>query len=84
LSPHSLIIRFEPFLLQAIDYAIAEHLVRRDKGSTISLSESGSRLAQELDDNSQVFASEKAVMEILRTRITEDLVKRMFGWKAAA
>lgn len=84
LSPDSLVIRFEPFLLQAVDYAVGEGLIRRDGGGTIELTELGRRLAEELEGNASVFAPEKEVMARLRTRVTEDLVKRMFGWRAQA
>jgi hypothetical protein len=80
LSPDSLVIRFEPFLLQAVDYGVGEGLIHRDGGGKIKLALAGMRLAEELDADESAFASEKAVMETLRTRVSEDLVKRMFGW----
>lgn len=84
LSPDSLVIRFEPFLLQAVDFGIGEGLIRRDGGGTIELTEAGTRLAEELNSDDSAFASEKYVMATLRTRISEDLVKRMFGWREEA
>lgn len=81
LSPDSLVIRFEPFLLQAVDYGIGEGLIRRHGGGTIELTESGLRLAEELEQDQSAFVTEKAVMATLRTRVSEDLVKRMFGWR---
>ncbi|WP_145283554.1 hypothetical protein [Rosistilla oblonga] len=84
LSPDSLVIRFEPFLLQAVDYGIGEGLVRRHGGGTIELTETGLRLAEELEENPSAFVSEKKVMATLRTRVSEHLVKRMFGWREDA
>ena len=84
LSPDSLVIRFEPFLLQAVDYGVGEGLIHRDGGGKIELAEAGMRLAEELEADESAFASEKAVMETLRTRVSEDLVKRMFGWREDA
>lgn len=84
LSPDSLVIRFEPFLLQAVDYGVGEGLLRRNGGGTIELTEAGVRLAEELEAAPSAFDSEKAIMATLRTRITEDLVKRMFGWREDA
>ena len=84
LSPDSLVIRFEPFLLQAVDYGIGEGLIRRHGGGTIELTESGLRLAEELEQDHSAFVTEKAVMATLRTRVSEDLVKRMFGWREDA
>lgn len=84
LSPDSLVIRFEPFLLQAVDYAVGEGLIRRDGGGKIELAENGMRLAEELEADGSAFALEKELMEALRTRVSEDLVKRMFGWREDA
>jgi len=81
LTPDSLIVRFEPFLLQAVDYALGEEIIRRDGGGMIKLTEIGTRLAEDLEANESAFVTEKALMAILRMRVTEDLVKRMFGWK---
>lgn len=84
LSPDSLLVRFEPFLLQAVDYAVGEGLVRRADGGTIELMEPGKKLADELDADEAAFAAEKNVMESIRTRITESLVRQMFGWRQDA
>ena len=84
LSPDSLVIRFEPFLLQAVDYGIGERLIRRHGGGTIELTETGLRLAEEIEEDQSAFVTEKAVMATLRTRVSEDLVKRMFGWREDA
>jgi hypothetical protein len=81
LSPDSLVIRFEPFLLQAVDYAVGERLIRRKGGGTIELTEAGLRLADEIDGDDSAFTAEKAVMTAIRTRVTENLVKQMFGWR---
>jgi len=81
LSPDSLIIRFEPFLIQAVDYAVGEGLIRRQGGGSVELTEGGRRLAEELDADESAFAAEKAVIATIRTGVSEDLVKRMFGWR---
>lgn len=81
LSPDSLVVRFEPFLVQAIDFAIGEGLLKRDGGSKLELTEPGIRLAEELENDESAFQVEKAFMATLRTRVSEDLVKRMFGWR---
>jgi len=56
LSPDSLVIRFEPFLLQAVDYGIGEGLIRRKGGGKIELAVAGTRLAEELEADGSVFA----------------------------
>lgn len=84
LAPDSLIIRFEPFLLQAVDYAVGEGIIRRDGGGKVELTESGIRLAEQLEADESAFIDEKTLMTTIRMRVSEDLVKRMFGWKDQA
>lgn len=84
LSPDSLVVRFEPFLLQAVDYAVGEGLVRRTGGGTIELTEHGSRLAEEIEADETAFLMEKTVMDTIRTRLSESIVKQMFGWRKDA
>ena len=81
LSPDSLVVRFEPFLVQAIDFAIGEGLLRREGGSRIELTQSGLHFAESLEGNGAAFQTEKAFMATLRTKISEELVNRMFGWR---
>ena len=45
LSPDALVVRFEPFLSQAVDFAMGEQLVRREGGARIVLTEAGTRRA---------------------------------------
>lgn len=81
LSPDSLVIRFEPFLLQAVDYAVGERIILRIGGDKVELTELGRKLAVELQADKAIFASEKGLMATIGMRVTEDLIKRMFGWK---
>ncbi len=78
-SPDALVVRFEPFLIQAVEFALAEGVVLRDGGNRIQLAEPGKELAQELENATSAFASEKQTMSELRTKISEDLVNRMFS-----
>ncbi|MCX7409786.1 MAG: hypothetical protein NTZ32_17050 [Planctomycetales bacterium] len=84
LSPDALVVRFEPFLVQAVDYAIGEGLVRRAGGNKIELTPSGKTLAEEIDATEETYVAEKQFMSIVRTKVTEDLVNRMFGWEKQA
>jgi hypothetical protein len=81
LSPDSLVVRFEPFLVQAVDFALGEGLVRRDGGNKIELTPAGETLAEELESTEMAFAAEKNLMGQIRTKVTEDLVQKMFGWR---
>lgn len=79
LSPGALVVRFEPFLIQAVDFALAENLICRDGGNRVKLIERGKTLAQELDAQDAVFLAEKRVMSIIRTKISEDLVNKLLS-----
>lgn len=80
LSPDSLVVRFEPFLVQAVDFAIGEGLIRRVGGRKIELTANGLILAEELEAEEEAYVVEKRFMSTIRTKVTEGLVKRMFGW----
>jgi hypothetical protein len=84
LSPDSLIVRFEPFLVQAVDFAIGEGLVRREGGAKIELTALGLKLAEELEGAESTFDVEKRFMAVIRTKVSEDLVNKMFGWRNQA
>jgi hypothetical protein len=81
LSPDALVVRFEPFLVQAIDFAVGEGLLKRNGGNKIELTEAGFRLAEELEIEGSAFEAERSFMAILRMKVSEDLVNRMFGWR---
>jgi hypothetical protein len=84
LSPAALVVRFEPFLVQAVDFAIGEGLVKRRGGNKLELTQAGALLAEELESNESAFQPEKAFMGLLRTKVSEDLINRMFGWRIQA
>lgn len=78
LTPDSLIVRFDPFLNRAIDFAIGEGLVRRCDGSKIELTSSGKSLANELLMTETIYVEEKRFISVIRLRVTETLVSHMF------
>lgn len=76
--PDSLIVRFEPYLNRAIDFAIGEGLVHRDGGKRIELTATGLQYANELDQLDGVYFVEKQFMDAIGQRITETLVSKIF------
>jgi hypothetical protein len=77
-TPDSLLVRFEPSLNRAIDFAIGEGLIRRSSGSQILLSEQGRALAIELSRSESAYQTEKLFIDTVRFRITEKFVTAMF------
>ncbi len=78
-APDAILARVEPFLNQAVDYAIGEGLVRRDEGGRIELTDPGRQFALELEATPEVFREEKLYISQIRSKVTESLVDRMFG-----
>ena len=79
--PDSLIVRFEPFLNQAVDFAIGDSLVRRVGGDKIELTAAGTKLAEELQQIRSAFAIEKEFMKEIGQKVTETFVNKLFGGK---
>ena len=82
LTPDALVVRVEPFLNRAVDFALGENLVRRVNGGKVELTPDGLSLANELEQSDSAFVLEKQFMGAIGQKVTETLVNRMFGWKA--
>lgn len=80
-SPSSLIVRFDPFLDRALDFAVGEGLVRHCGGKAVELTNSGKALALELNDSEDIFLSEKRFITSVKHKVSEKLVNEVFGWK---
>lgn len=81
LNPRSLIVRVDPFLDRALDFAVGEGLIAHLGGKSVELSGSGKKFADEINRDAQVFATEKTFIKAIQQRLTEGLVTQMFGWK---
>lgn len=78
LAPDFLIIRFDPFLNRAVDFAIGEGLVRRSEGTKVELTPRGRELAEELAQVETAYKDEKQFIDSIRQGVTETLVIQMF------
>ncbi len=83
LDPRSLIVRFDPFLERALQYAIGEGLVIHWRGKAVELTPMGKRLAAEIIATEDLFNSEKKFLALIGQDLSEKLVNRMFGLGAA-
>ncbi len=81
-SPDSLVVRFEPALNRAVDFARGEGLVRRVDGNKIELTDAGRALVKEIDDDKEAFAAEKAFAAELGFKVTEKIIDHIFGAKS--
>lgn len=81
LNPRSLIVRVDPFLDRAIDFAIGEGLIGNLGGKALKLSIAGKAFATEIGREADIFIVEKSFIETIGHKVTEDVVTKMFGWK---
>src|SRR5688572_18162942 len=77
----SLIVRFDPFLDRAIDFAVGENLLFHRNGKAVELTTGGRQLATELEANRALYQSEKSFIASIRRAVTEQLVDRIFQWR---
>lgn len=81
LPPDALLVRFEPFLNRAIDFALGEGLINRTDGGRIEISDKGRALAAELAAVETAYEPEKHFIAAVRFRVTEKLVEEIFRGK---
>ena len=74
----SILVRFDPFLDRAIDFAVGEGLLARRGGRSVELTPSGRELATDLESNDSIYGPEKRFLASIRRGITEELVDRIF------
>jgi len=79
----SLIIRFDPFLDRAIDFAVGENLLIHRSGRAVELTSDGRRLAIEVESDQSLYQPEKLFIATIRRGVTEQLVDRIFQWRPA-
>lgn len=79
LDPRALIVRFDPFLERALQYAIGEKLITRWRGNAVELTQSGKIFGGELMVTDELFALEKKYLALIGKEISEKFVNRIFG-----
>jgi hypothetical protein len=77
----SLIVRFDPFLDRAVDFAVGENLLTHIGGRAVELTASGRQLATEVESNDSLFEAEKSFILLIRRNVTEQIVDQMFRWR---
>lgn len=76
--PDTVLVRIEPALNRAVDFAIGEGLIRRQSSDRVELTADGKELAETIMKDTVVLGTEKAFVESIRFAVTEDFVKKMF------
>ncbi len=78
--PNGLVIRYDPSTARTVNLAIAANLANRNANSTVSLTDSGRRLATLVWGNRDVLVEEKAFLEELPSRITQKAIHDLLDW----
>lgn len=78
-TPDSLMVRFDPALNRAIDFALGEGLMQRIAGSRIELTRNGDVLANDIIKDEALYPAEKSFVDEIRQQVTEGLVDQVFG-----
>jgi hypothetical protein len=81
LIPDTLVVRFDPFLDRALDFAIGEGFLQHIGGKSVQLTLTGKQFSEEIQQSDSLFVNEKQFINSIGKKLSEDLVKRMFGWK---
>jgi hypothetical protein len=77
LSPSDITVRYEPALIQAIDFALGAMLIRRVGGDKLELTEKGSALAVKLMTDEWTLAPEKTFLQQIRSQIAENRIRQI-------
>ncbi len=74
-NPDTPIVRFDPALHRAIDYAAAENLVTVTDGQRIQITEAGGKVIESVENVSDILVEERRFFEQLGKKITEKKIK---------
>jgi hypothetical protein len=82
LPPDTLLVRIEPSLNRAVDLAIGEKLLTRAAGDHLELTALGLQIADDIERRDDTYQPERQFMNRLGKRVTEKLIKQVFGAEA--
>lgn len=72
------VVRFEPTITRAINYAVADNLVEIQKSnSKLKLTEKGKQLYNEIIENDDIMILEKNELKIIRDKINDDIINKI-------
>ena len=78
----ALIVRVEPSLNRAVDFAIGEGLIKRLPHNRLQLTPIGVAFADDIERQDGLFATEKQLIAAIGMSITESLVSDIFRKEA--
>jgi hypothetical protein len=76
--PVEVSVRVEPYLNRAVSFAHSLRLVEIDKGTALSLTAAGARVAMELENTSDLLEEERQFLREVAPKMTEALMRRVW------
>ncbi len=73
----SIIVRFDPSVSRAINFALYENLVYRQGNGLFRLSKNGKIIVQLMLANEEIMVIEKAFLKDLSVKLTEELIAQL-------
>lgn len=79
---YNFIVRFDPALNRALDYALADDMLVQQGNGTYRLSEKGKKLARAISEDKDIFRLEKEILGEISLSLTEERIKEISErWK---
>lgn len=76
------IVRFDPALNRALEYALADGLVVQQANGSYKLSVEGKSLAKEISEDNEILCSEKQILDDISLKLSEERIKEISErWK---
>ena len=77
-----LIVRFDPALNRALEYALSDELIVQQRNGTYKLTGKGKELAKNINDDKEVLKNEKTILEDISLNLSEEIIKEISErWK---
>jgi hypothetical protein len=76
--PGTVLVRIEPSLARAVDFAVGAGVLERESKDRVKLTGEGRRLANEIMEDETVLLREKQWAAALKQAVTEDFVDSIF------
>lgn len=76
------IVRFDPALNRALEYALADKLVVQQANGSYKLSVDGKSLAKEISEDKEILCNEKQILDDISLKLSEEKIKEISErWK---
>ncbi|BDG10794.1 hypothetical protein AMPC_39070 [Anaeromyxobacter paludicola] len=72
-----MVVRFDPTLNRAMEYAVAEGLVERMSEARVKITDKGRKLARDIDRSTDCLAAERAFLDEIGKSVTDKFVREL-------